>query len=319
MENQLKIYNLFSEFRKTLCINVLKCVRINESRGVKRMKIDMHCHVSEGSKDSRVGMEEYIEILKSQGFDGMLVTDHNTYNGYRYWKENIKGKRHKDFVVLKGVEYDTQDAGHIIVVMPEGVKMQLLEVRGMPVQMLIDFVHRHGGVLGPAHPCGEKYMSYTNAKNFYKSPEVIKRFDFIEVYNACEPPVSNEGAERLAEKYRKTGIGGSDAHKPNCVGLGFTEFEETIETEVDLIMAIRNQSPLRCDGQIYDKTTKDKLGRAKNIMAYSFWVYNTSGTLYKKFKRNAKLLVENPMDPIDPIEIDYLRSKIKKRKSTKDK
>ena len=30
------------------------------------MKIDMHCHVKEGSIDSRVGIEEYIEILKKK-------------------------------------------------------------------------------------------------------------------------------------------------------------------------------------------------------------------------------------------------------------
>ena len=70
------------------------------------MKIDMHCHVKEGSIDSRVGIEEYIEILKKKGFQGMVITDHDTYNGYRYWKENIKGKKHTDFVVLKGIEYD---------------------------------------------------------------------------------------------------------------------------------------------------------------------------------------------------------------------
>ena len=86
------------------------------------MKIDMHCHVKEGSIDSKVGVEEYITILKKHGFQGMVITDHDTYNGYRYWKENIKGKKHTDFVVLKGIEYDTRDAGHILVIMPEGVK-----------------------------------------------------------------------------------------------------------------------------------------------------------------------------------------------------
>ena len=62
------------------------------------MKIDMHCHVKEGSIDSKVGVEEYITILKKHGFQGMVITDHDTYNGYRYWKENIKGKKHTDFV-----------------------------------------------------------------------------------------------------------------------------------------------------------------------------------------------------------------------------
>ena len=28
------------------------------------MKIDMHCHVKEGSIDSKVGVEEYITILR---------------------------------------------------------------------------------------------------------------------------------------------------------------------------------------------------------------------------------------------------------------
>ena len=54
------------------------------------MKIDMHCHVKEGSIDSKVGLEEYITILKQHGFQGMVITDHDTYNGYRYWKEHIK-------------------------------------------------------------------------------------------------------------------------------------------------------------------------------------------------------------------------------------
>ena len=57
------------------------------------MKLDMHCHVKEGSIDSKVGIEEYIEKLIDNGYDGMVVTDHDTYNGYRYWKNKSKSKR----------------------------------------------------------------------------------------------------------------------------------------------------------------------------------------------------------------------------------
>ena len=89
------------------------------------MKIDMHCHTKEGSLDGKVPIEEYIRILKEKGFGGMLVTDHDSYGGYRQWKKNIKGKKYQDFLVLKGVEYDTLDAGHIIVVMPENIKLRL--------------------------------------------------------------------------------------------------------------------------------------------------------------------------------------------------
>ncbi len=45
------------------------------------MKIDMHCHVKEGSIDSKVGLDEYITKLKEHGFEGMLITDHDTYKG----------------------------------------------------------------------------------------------------------------------------------------------------------------------------------------------------------------------------------------------
>ena len=58
------------------------------------MKIDMHCHVKEGSIDSRVTLEEYIMTCKEKGIDGILVTDHDTYNGYRHWKYNLKGKKY---------------------------------------------------------------------------------------------------------------------------------------------------------------------------------------------------------------------------------
>ena len=59
------------------------------------MKLDMHCHTKEGSLDGKVSIEDYITRLEELGYDGMLVTDHNSYNGYREWKKNIKGKNIK--------------------------------------------------------------------------------------------------------------------------------------------------------------------------------------------------------------------------------
>ena len=88
------------------------------------MKFDMHCHTKEGSMDGKVMIEEYIRTLKRKGFGGMLVSDHDSYDGYREWKNAIKGRAHQDFVVLKGVEYDTCDCGHILVIMPFGVKIK---------------------------------------------------------------------------------------------------------------------------------------------------------------------------------------------------
>ena len=272
----------------------------------------MHCHVKEGSIDSKVPIEEFIKKLQSKGIDGMLVTDHDTYNGYRHWKNTIKGKKYKDFVVLKGIEYDTLDAGHILIIMPQGVKMRLLELRGLPLSLLIDFVHHNGGICGPAHPCGEKYLSFTNTKRWQKSPELIEKFDFIETFNACEPPQSNEGAKYLADKYGKPGTGGSDAHKLECVGMGYTEFPVRIETELDLIQQIREKAEITSGGEYYTKTTKDKIGKLNKLLFFSFWFYNRGGALMKKHTRKKKINKEQPLDAIDPIEIPYL-DKIKRK------
>lgn len=272
----------------------------------------MHCHVREGSIDSKVSVESYIQKLKEKGIDGMVVTDHDTYNGYRHWKEHLKGKKHEDFVVLKGIEYDTLDAGHILIIMPQGVKMRLPELRGLPLSLLIDFVHHHGGICGPAHPCGEKYLSFTNTKRWEKSPELLAKFDFVETFNACESPQSNGGARLLAEKYGLPGTGGSDAHKPECVGMAYTEFPYPVTTELELIQQIRNKEAIRADGDFYTKTTKDKIGKLNKVLIFSFWFYNRGGALLKKHRRKNKIQAEQPLDPIDPIEIPYL-NKIKRK------
>ena len=228
----------------------------------------------------------------------------------------MKGKVHQDFVVLKGIEYDTLDAGHMLCIMPEGVRMRLLELKGLPVSMLIEFVHRHGGILGPAHPYGAKYMSMTNTKRYRKSQEFVKRFDFIEVFNACESQESNDSAARLAAKYGKPGVGGSDAHKTDCIGTGYTILPEMVTCETELINLIREKAAIQAGGVLYGRTTKEKMGAFHKILADMFWFYNRGGAMLKYFKRRRKDKIENPVTPVDPIEIPYLK-KAKKFRSKK--
>lgn len=269
------------------------------------MKLDMHCHTKEGSPDGKIPLLENIELLKNKGFQGMLISDHNSYKAYRYYK-NLPDKP-KDFTVLCGIEYDTLDAGHILVIMPSGIYPKLMELRGLPVFLLIEIVHLYGGILGPAHPCGEKFLSIFNTRLGKKYFEkLIKRFDFIETFNSCEEDASNELAASLARKYHLPEFGGSDSHKPDCVGLGYTILQQSIQTENDLIQYITAGLPVKSGGTHYQYTTKQKLGKANNILIYSFWFYNKFLALFRTKARNLELAQNELLETLKHHKSKYI-------------
>lgn len=209
--------------------------------GDAEMRFDMHCHTKEGSIDARVNVRTYIRRLIAMGYDGMLLTDHNSYKGYEAWKQLEPSIRlPKSFVVLKGIEYDTIDAGHFLVILPDEVSLRLLEYRGLKAGKLINIVHHVGGILGPAHPCGPGTFSLLNSKSRRQGGQLLKACDFIETYNGCEKPFSNIHARLLALKYKKPALSGSDAHRLSVIGCAYTDFKETIQSNNDLINAIKN-------------------------------------------------------------------------------
>jgi hypothetical protein len=261
----------------------------NMRKDKMRMKFDMHCHTKEGSVDAKVPIGEYVSLLKEEGFDGMLVSDHDSYDGYRYWRTNRNGMRRKDFVVLRGVEYDTVDGGHFLVILPKGISLKILEVRGLPVQFLIRLVHYYGGILGPAHPCGERYLSLFSTGKYAKNHDIAKQIDFLEGYNACESDESNRKAMEIAGKYGLPVLGGSDSHKVDCVGTGYTVFDGAIRSEDDLIRYIKSGKKTVVGGAGYSGTTKNKIGVFNHVLVQSFWVYNKMGAFVSRRKRRAAL------------------------------
>lgn len=244
------------------------------------MRFDLHCHTKNGSLDGKIDIEDYIRILRRKGFQGMLVTDHNTYNGYRAWKKlHARTNKYDDFVVLKGIEYDTIDAGHIIVVMPDGIKLRILEVRGLPVQLLVKVVHRYGGILGPAHPYGAKFLSAMCSKKLERSKDLIYKFDFVEAFNTCELPESNVKARALANNYQKPAFGGSDSHKEMYVGTAYTDIDYDIRNCNDFIYAVKNGYVLGCGGK-----------EREPVRQGTFWHFVPVGTAWKAYNKGLAAL-----------------------------
>lgn len=241
------------------------------------MKFDLHCHTKAGSIDARVPLTRYIELLQLEGFGGMLVTDHDSYRGYRQWKEEQEaaGQTESDFAVLEGVEYDTCDAGHILVILPDGVQLDVLSVRGLKVETLIDLVHHFGGILGPSHPFGTKSSSIMHFKKIHLLPTLLKEFDFMEGFNTCETGASNYLAQKLALLWDKPCTGGSDSHSEECVGLGYTDFAVDIRSNNDLIEAIRQRQIISIGGKARSETLR---ARVKNHAA-AVWAFRTYNRL----------------------------------------
>lgn len=239
------------------------------------MRFDMHCHIKNGSLDSRVAIDDYIRLLKAQGFHGMLITDHNTYRGYRnYLKRYVQPDfEHKDFVVLRGIEYDTLDAGHMLIIMPDHVNLKLLEIRGMRLKRLIELVHRHGGIIGPAHPYGAKFLSAMPTRKLAKHPELIEQFDFIEAFNTCEHPDSNHNARLLASQNQKIGFAGSDSHKDCYVGMAYTDIDYPVKNCSDLIHAVHENRVTGFGGT--ERIWREKSAHRKQVILNPlFRIYN---------------------------------------------
>lgn len=246
----------------------------------------MHCHTAEGSIDAKISIRDYITILKSKGFDGMLVTDHDSYKGYRHWLENLKDKDSfvDGFTVLKGVEYDTSDAGHFIVIMPDEIELQVLQIRGMTYSALTEVVHKNGGILGPAHPFGAKSSSAMFCNKLMRNSESLNDCDFFEGFNTCETKIANQAAERYALRFDLPCTGGSDSHKAEYVGSAYTDFNCDIRSNNDLINAIRNKHIESFGGQ--ERVFLKKHKKRNSIFAtYGFRSYNKAlGFIFSPFR-----------------------------------
>ena len=212
------------------------------------MIFDMHCHTKEGSPDALVSLDATVKKLKSKGYNGMLVSDHNSYNGYKSMK-----KEYKDFVVLRGIEYDSVDGGHLLIILPSRMKYDIFEYRGMEVQDVINIVHALGGIVGPAHPYDYSKLGICNTK-WNENVELLKQFDFIETFNGCLTKKSHILSKNLAKELDKPCFGGSDSHSIVKVGLGQTEIPFDIKNEDDLIACVKtgNYRSFKATGEYYN-------------------------------------------------------------------
>lgn len=206
------------------------------------MLIDMHAHTIDGSDCSEVTLEQTIERLIEKGFDGVLVTDHESETGYRNYL--TKHDCLTNFIVLRGFEVSTR-YGDMLVVLP--LNETVLDIEEVTEQCihpleLVKIVHERNGVIGIAHMFRDRYGCIGNqVKKIEELERIVQAVDFIEVVNGFAPRHLNEKAEEWANRLGKAKVCGSDSHSLDAVGTCGTVFSVAIKNEKDLIRAIREK------------------------------------------------------------------------------
>lgn len=236
------------------------------------MKFDLHCHTKEGSLDSKVSVREFADKFMKLGFDGFMISDHNSYKGCKAWDRIKHEPKYSSLTVIRGIEYDTKDAGHVLVIMPDDVYLPVLRFRGMRCRKLINLVHAYGGILGATHPYG---VSTSSAMGFkLMDVSLYEEFDFVETFNTCEFPRSNRQAKELAAEYGLVTFAGSDAHVDEYIGMACTTIDADISCNNDLIRAVKSGVSVHAGGR--------ERGITKKAMRKEHWTGQIGYKIYNR-------------------------------------
>ena len=196
--------------------------------------IDLHTHSYPQSDDAFMDVDVLIEAAKSNGLDGICLTEHD-----RFWSEEqvrSLSKKH-GFLVLAGSEINT-DAGHVVVFGLDDYEFGLHKP---------DYLHRRvtqrGGVMIAAHPHRRRFledpghlpeMREEMLEAACRDP-IFQMCVAVEGINGRSTAVQNGFSGELAARLGARMSAGSDAHRPGQVGTAATRFERKIEDLAGLI------------------------------------------------------------------------------------
>lgn len=249
------------------------------------MKLDFHCHTSEGSPDSMVSLLDTIKLLHSNGFNGAVITDHNSYKGYDKFKNT--DINYNDFVLIRGIEYDTRDAGHMLIILPNKYNVDIFTVKGMYLIDVLKIVKKLGGIIGPAHPFDYYKFGMFNHIKWLSNIDILSEFDFIEGFNSCSTLEGNYLAQNLGSLYNKPLVGGSDSHRLMSVGKASTTLSVDIIDNDSLIEEMKyKKNIIGLNGEQFIGAAMLNHGKLYDFGLKSYWFYNSliSKTKVKKLE-----------------------------------
>jgi hypothetical protein len=202
--------------------------------------IDMHVHTTRGASDSSLRPVELARKARRVGVDGVVITEHD-----RLWdpRELTRFRQTHSLFVANGMEVSTE-LGHILVI---GLDRYVPGIQR--VEELRRVVLEAGAYMIAAHPFRHYFHRVRWEREgwepFDLTPAQAARLplfeivDAIEVLNGGNNERENLYALEVAQALGKPGLGGSDAHSDQGVGIYTTVFENRLETEEDLLRELK--------------------------------------------------------------------------------
>jgi predicted metal-dependent phosphoesterase TrpH len=202
------------------------------------MIFDLHIHTSWNSADSNLSPVELIQIAKRLGLTGVVVTEHD--RGWDRFKARELAAEH-NFLFLRGMEVST-DLGHILVY---GLEEYVSGIRR--AEKLRQVVEDAGGAMVVAHPFRRAFtpdFRHGHEPTPLTLEEAAGRpvFDLvhgIETCNGGSVDRENKCAIEVGAYLGLPSTGGSDAHSDLGIGCYATQFDDPIQTEADVIAALK--------------------------------------------------------------------------------
>ena len=191
------------------------------------MKFDLHMHTTRYSPDSQIDPVDLVRRACAIGLDGVVITEHD-----RLWPENeLKELRALEpgLIVLGGIEVSCRE-GHFLAY---GVDDAWALSHGIGVKALCRVVHRQGGAVVAAHPFrwGQPFDQILRDER----PEL----DGLELMSNNMDAECRRCAAEVQRRENLAGLGSSDAHAEEVLGICYTEFVDRIKDARDLVKAIR--------------------------------------------------------------------------------
>ena len=194
------------------------------------MIVDMHIHTMVSSPCSYLDPEECVMVALERKLDAICITEHEAIEGALVVREI--GKK-LGLTVFAGVEVNARE-GHMLVY---GIEE---DIRGVPsASEVLAIAAKAGGVAIPAHPWRGYFGWYSGTlESELADTDFRIMFPIVEMYNGqCTPEQNRRGLEYCRDT-GIYGIGGSDAHIADQIGLAVTQFEDEFSTDKELVAAL---------------------------------------------------------------------------------